>query len=175
MPIRRFENKSPTLAENVFVDETALVLGDVCLGIDVSVWPMAVLRGDVNFIRVGARTNIQDGSVCHVTHANSTHANGFSLVIGEDVTVGHKTILHGCTIGNRVLIGMGSIIMDGAIIPDEVMLGAGCLVSPGKILESGFLYVGSPVKKIRPLSTEEKTYLTYSATHYVNLKNRHKI
>lgn len=173
MTIRDFQKQSPTLAENVFVDETALVIGRVTLGADVSVWPMTVLRGDVNIIHIGARTNIQDGSVCHVTSPSHTYPNGFSLKVGEDVTVGHKVILHGCTIGNRVLIGMGAIVMDGAVIPDEVMLGAGCLVSPGKILESGFLYIGSPAKKSRELTQSERDFFIHSAKHYVELKNKH--
>jgi carbonic anhydrase/acetyltransferase-like protein (isoleucine patch superfamily) len=173
MTIRAFQKQLPTLAENVFVDETALVIGRITLGADVSVWPMTVMRGDVNHICIGARTNIQDGSVCHVTSPTATYPNGFSLSIGEDVTIGHKVILHGCTIDNRVLVGMGAIVMDGAIIPDDVMLAAGCLVSPGKVLESGFLYVGSPAKKSRELTENEKAFLIHSAKHYVGLKNKH--
>jgi carbonic anhydrase/acetyltransferase-like protein (isoleucine patch superfamily) len=173
MTIRAFQKQLPTLAENVFIDETALVIGRVTLGADVSVWPMTVMRGDVNNISIGARTNIQDGSVCHVTSPNNTHPNGFSLNVGEDVTVGHKVILHGCTIGSRVLVGMGAIVMDGVVIPDDVMLAAGCLVSPGKVLESGFLYVGSPAKKSRELTENEKAFLIHSAKHYVGLKNKH--
>ena len=175
MTIRDFQNSSPTLAEHVFVDETALVLGQVTLGADSSVWPMTVIRGDVNTIHIGERTNIQDGSVCHVSHATAAQPNGFALTIGNDVTVGHKAILHGCIIGNRVLIGMGAIIMDGAVIPDDVILAAGCLVPPNKKLEGGFLYVGSPVKKSRELTQQEKDYFIYSAKHYVALKNKHLI
>ena len=122
-------------------------------------WPLTVIRGDMHRIRIGARTSIQDGSVLHITHAGPFNPDGYPLTIGDDVTVGHKVILHGCTIGNRVLVGMGAIVMDGAVVEDEVVIGAGSLVPPGKRLESGYLYVGSPVKQARPLSDKEKAYL----------------
>lgn len=169
--IRSYLNLSPSINDNVFIDETATVIGDVCLSKDVSVWPMVVIRGDVNYISIGVRSNIQDGSVLHVSHASTENTEGFPLIIGNDVTVGHKAMLHGCIIGNRVLVGMGSILLDGAIIEDDVIIGAGSLVPPGKRLESGFLYLGSPVKKIRPLSLAEIDALIYSANNYVKWKN----
>lgn len=169
--IRHYLNITPSIAKDVFIDETATLIGDVRLGKDVSIWPMVVARGDVHYISIGERTNIQDGSVLHVTHISSKDPEGFPLIIGNDVTVGHKAMLHGCTIGNRVLVGMGSILLDGAIIEDDVMIGAGSLVSPGKKLESGFLYLGSPVKKIRPLTSAEIDGLLYSANNYVKWKN----
>lgn len=169
--VRNYLNLSPSINKGVFIDDTATVIGDVRLGKDVSVWPMAVIRGDVNYISVGMRSNIQDGSVLHVSHASNDNADGFPLIIGDDVTVGHKAMLHGCVIGNRVLVGMGSILLDGAIIEDDVMIGAGSLVPPGKRLESGFLYLGSPVKKIRPLSPAEIDGLIYSANNYVKWKD----
>lgn len=171
--IRDFEGISPQLGEGVFVDETALVLGDVVLGDAVSVWPMSVLRGDVNAIRIGARTNIQDNSVLHVTHDGPYTPGGVALVVGEDVTVGHRVILHACDIGNRCLIGMGAVVMDKAVIEDEVLLGAGSLVPPGKRLKAGHLYRGSPAEQVRPLSEQERASLLYSAEHYVRIKNRH--
>lgn len=173
MTIRSFMEHTPSLDEGVFVDATALVLGRVTLGADVSVWPMSVIRGDVHDISIGARTNIQDGSVLHNTSPDSFPPDGFPLQVGEDVTVGHKVVLHGCRIGNRVLVGMGSIILDGAVIEDEVILGAGSVVSPGKTLESGGLYLGSPARRVRDLRPEELEFLRYSAGHYVKLKNRH--
>lgn len=127
------------------MDASAVVIGDVKTGDDCSIWPMTVVRGDMHKIRIGDRCSIQDGSVLHITHA-SDYNPGVILVIGDDVTVGHKALLHGCTIGSRVLVGMGCIIMDGAVVEDEVIVAAGCLVPPGKTLESGYLYVGSPAK-----------------------------
>jgi carbonic anhydrase/acetyltransferase-like protein (isoleucine patch superfamily) len=171
--IRTYQNKTPVLGNRAFVDATAVVIGDVELGMDSSVWPLTVLRGDMHCIRIGARTSIQDGSVLHITHAGPFNPDGYPLIVGDDVTVGHKVTLHGCTIGNRVLVGMGSIVMDGAIVEDEVIIGAGSLVPPGKRLESGFLYVGSPVKQARPLTEKEQGFFTYSANNYVKLKDQY--
>ena len=173
--IRRFEAFDPILEAGAWVDEMALVVGEVTLGPDSSVWPMSVVRGDVNFIRIGARTNIQDGSVLHVTHHGEHAPGGKPLIVGDDVTVGHKVTLHACTVGNRCLIGMGAIVLDGAQIPDETMVGAGSLVPPNKVLDAGYLWLGSPVRRARALTDKEKAYLKYSAEHYVRLKNRHAV
>lgn len=173
MPVNSFAQKSPQLGESTFIHETAVVIGNVTLGDDVSVWPLTAIRGDIHSIRIGDRSNIQDGSVIHVTHASDFNPGGYPVVIGNDVTVGHKVTLHGCTIGNHCLIGMGSIVMDGVVVEDRVVIGAGSLVPPGKTLESGFLYVGSPVKKARPINQKEDDFLTYSAQNYVRLKNRY--
>lgn len=171
--IRSFEGKAPQLAAGVFVDEMALVSGDVTIGEDASVWPMAVVRGDVNRIVIGARTNIQDNSVLHVTHDGPYTPGGVALVVGDDVTVGHNVILHACTVGNRCLIGMGAIVMDKAVLEDEVFIAAGALVAPGKRLRGGYLYRGNPAVEARPLTKDELDNLRYSAQHYVRLKNRH--
>ena len=171
--IRVFNGITPTVAATAYIDDTALVLGSVVVGDDSSLWPMAVARGDVHTITIGRRTNIQDGSVLHVTQDNEFNPGGYPLVIGDDVTVGHNVTLHACTVEDLCLIGMGSTILDGAIIRSRVMVGAGSLVTPGKELESGYLYLGSPAKKIRPLSERELAYLPFSADHYVKLKNRH--
>ena len=173
MSIRPYTAINPVIGRRVYIDESAVVIGKVTLGDDASLWPLTVARGDVNSIRIGARTNIQDLSMLHVTHDGPYSPGGFALTVGEDVTVGHKCLLHACTVGDRCLIGMGSIVMDGAVMEDEVLLGAGSLVSPGKRLESGHLYRGSPVKKIRPLSDTEREMLRYSAAHYVRLKDRY--
>ena len=133
----------------MFVDASAVVIGDVEIGSDSSVWPLVTIRGDMHRIRIGARTSIRDGSVLHITHAGPFNADGFPLTIGDEVTVGHKVLLHGCTIGSRIPVGMGSIVMDGAVIEDEVILGAGSVVPPGKVLASGHLYVGSPARRTR--------------------------
>lgn len=173
MSIRKYQQHTPRLGERVFVDASAVVLGDVEIGDDSSVWPLTVIRGDMHRIRIGARSSIQDGSVLHITHAGPFNPDGYPLLIGDDVTVGHKVVLHGCTLGNRILVGMGSIVMDGAVVEDEVIIGAGSLVPPGKRLESGFLYVGSPVKQARPLTEKERSFFTYSAGNYVRLKDQH--
>lgn len=173
MNIRTFAGFTPKLGHNVFIDPTALVLGDVVLGDQVSVWPMAVIRGDMHSIRVGARCSIQDGCVLHITHASKFYPEGFALTLGEDITVGHKAVLHGCTLGNRILVGMGAIVMDGAVVEDEVIIAAGALVPPGKQLAGGYVYAGNPVKQLRPLTPQEKEFFSYSAANYVNLAAKH--
>ncbi len=173
MAIRSYQQFTPLLGERVFVDASAVVLGDVEIGDDSSIWPLVVIRGDMHSIRIGERSSVQDGSVLHITHAGPFNPGGYPLNIGDDVTIGHKVTLHGCEVGNRVLIGMGSIVMDGVVIEDEVVLGAGSLVPPGKRLESGYLYVGSPAKQARPLSDKERSYFSYSAANYVRLKDQH--
>lgn len=175
MHVKPFGSKTPSVHASTFIHETATVIGEVTLAADVSIWPQTVVRGDIHRITIGQRTNVQDGSVLHVTHASNFNPGGFPLTIGDEVTVGHKVVLHGCSISNRCLIGMGSIVMDGAIVNDHVIIGAGSLVPPGKVLDSGYLYVGSPVKKIRPINEQETQFLTYSAKNYVRLKNNYLI
>lgn len=172
--IRSFEQTTPKIASSCYIDDNADVIGDVEIGENSSVWPMTVIRGDVNFIRIGHNSNIQDGSVLHVSHAGEYNPAGAALHIGNYVTVGHKVILHACTIGNDCLIGMGSIIMDDATVEDQVMVGAGTLVPPGKQLKTGYLYLGNPCKRVRKLSTQELSSLRYSAEHYVRVKNRYQ-
>ena len=172
--IRSYCGIDPTIPASAFVDETALVLGEVTLGEDVSIWPMAVLRGDVNRIEVGPRTNIQDATVVHVAHDGPFCPGGIPTQIGADVTVGHRAVVHACTVGDRVLVGMGAVIMDGASVGDDAIVGANALVPPGKVLEGGYLYVGSPVKAARPLTDREREHLRYSAAHYVRLAARHR-
>lgn len=171
--IRPYKALRPTLGSRVMIDSTSVVIGDVRIADNVGIWPLVVIRGDVNHVAIGARTNIQDGSVLHVTHKSSYNPEGNPLIIGEDVTVGHKVMLHGCTIGNRVLVGMGSILLDGVVVEEDVMIGAGSLVPQNKRLESGYLYLGSPVKQIRPLKESEREGLKYSASNYVKWKNEY--
>ena len=128
MTVRKFENFTPRIAATAYVDETALVIGDVSIADDVSLWPQVVVRGDVNSIVIGARTNIQDGSVLHVSHDSEFAPGGFALRIGADITVGHRAILHGCTVEDRCLIGMAATVMDGAIVRSGAIVGAGSLV-----------------------------------------------
>ena len=169
--LRPYKDLFPKQGDRVMIDSSSVVIGDVRLGDDVSIWPLVAIRGDVNYVAIGARTNIQDGSVLHVTHKSSYNPEGNPLIVGEEVTVGHKVMLHGCTIGNRVLVGMGSILLDGVVVEDDVMIGAGSLVPQNKRLESGFLYLGSPVKQIRPLTEAEIEGLKHSANNYVKWKN----
>ncbi|WP_375055970.1 gamma carbonic anhydrase family protein [Zobellella sp. DQSA1] len=171
--LNSYNGITPKLGKGVFVEKSAVLYGAIELGDDASIWPLVAARGDVNYIRIGARTNIQDGTVLHVTRKSSARPDGLPLIIGEDVTIGHKAMLHACTVGNRVLVGMGCIILDGAVVGDDVIIGAGSLVPPGKRLESGFLYVGSPVKQARPLTEAEKAFLPESADNYVRLKDEY--
>lgn len=173
MALRTYQNHTPNLGSRAFVDRSAVVIGDVQIGDDSSIWPLTVIRGDMHHIRIGARTSVQDGSVLHITHAGPFNPDGYPLLIGDDVTIGHQVLLHGCTLGNRILLGMGSIVMDGAVIEDEVIVGAGSLVPPGKRLASGFLYVGRPAQQVRPLTEKERAFFTYSAANYVRLKDQH--
>ncbi|MCQ8229266.1 gamma carbonic anhydrase family protein [Pantoea trifolii] len=171
--LRPYKNHFPQQGDRVMIDSSSVVVGEVQLADDVSIWSLVAIRGDVNKVMIGKRSNIQDGSVLHVTHKSTSNPEGYPLIVGEDVTVGHKAMLHGCTIGNRVLVGMGSILLDGVIVEDDVMIGAGSLVPPGKRLESGYLYLGSPVKQVRPLSEAEIAGLLYSSNNYVGWKNEY--
>lgn len=173
--IRSFLQSTPHIGDRAHIDATALVMGNVTLGDDCFILPMAVLRGDVNRIVIGDRTNIQDNSVCHVNHEGSPYAAGSELLIGDDVTVGHRVILHGCTVQSRCLIGMGSIIMDGAVIKSDAIIAAGSVIPRGKIIDGGYLWMGAPVRQIRCLTDEEKASIVYSAQHYVALKDKHRL
>ena len=173
MTIRRFEDFIPDIAESAFVDESAVVTGNVVIGADSSVWPMCSVRGDIHSIRIGERSNIQDGCILHVTHDSEFAPGGNSLSVGNDVTVGHNVVLHACSVEDLCLVGMGSVVLDGSVIQQGAMVGAGSLVPPGKVLEGGYLWLGSPVKRVRELTGKERAFLRYSAGHYVELKNRH--
>jgi carbonic anhydrase/acetyltransferase-like protein (isoleucine patch superfamily) len=173
MSIRPFQNIKPTIAPSAYTDPECSIIGDVHIGADSTIWPYSVVRGDVNHIRIGHSTSIQDGSILHVTHKSAHNPRGYPLIIGNQVTVGHRAILHGCTIGDRVLVGMGSTVMDNVIVEDDVMIAANSLVTPGKHLVSGFLYAGSPARQKRPLTKQELASLTYMANNYVNLKTQY--
>jgi carbonic anhydrase/acetyltransferase-like protein (isoleucine patch superfamily) len=172
--IRPFRGLFPRIAEGVYVDDAALVIGDVSIGRDSSLWPQVVARGDINRIAIGARTNVQDGAVLHVSHAGPFNPEGAALVIGDDVTIGHRAVLHGCTVGDRCLIGMGAIVLDRAVLAPQVMVGAGALVTGGQVLDSGFLYLGQPARRVRPLTERELAYLDYAAAHYVELARHYR-
>jgi carbonic anhydrase/acetyltransferase-like protein (isoleucine patch superfamily) len=171
--IRPWKGTLPDIGQRVYIDRAAVVVGRVTLGDDCSVWPMAVIRGDINVVRIGARTSVQDGSVLHVTHDGPYFPGGYALTIGDDVTIGHRAVLHGCTVGNRCLIGMGSIVLDDVVIEDEVIIGAGAIVTPGTRCESRSLYVGTPARRARALTEREVGQLAYSAAWYVKVKDQY--
>lgn len=165
---RPFKDKSPIIHSSAFVAENAVIIGDVAIGADSSVWYNCVVRGDVNDIKIGARTNIQDGTVIHVSSTTQ------GTYIGDDVTVGHMALLHACTIGNRAFIGMKACVMDDAIVEDDAMVAAGALVTPGKKVPSRQLWGGSPAKYMRDLTAEELEFLKFSAERYVKLAKTYK-
>ena len=173
MTIRKFEQYTPQIAESAFVDESAVVTGNVVIGADSSVWPMCSVRGDIHSIRIGERTNIQDGCILHVSHDSEFAPGGNALSIGDDVTVGHNAVVHACTVENMCLIGIGAVLLDGSVVKTGAIVGAGSLVPPGKELAGGYIWLGSPVKQVRELTDKEKAFLEYSAGHYVDVKNRH--
>jgi carbonic anhydrase/acetyltransferase-like protein (isoleucine patch superfamily) len=173
MPVSSYLDTTPVIGDRVYLHPSCQVIGEVTIGDDSSIWCNTVLRGDVNSIVIGRGSNVQDLTMGHVSHKTPQKPQGSPLIIGDYVTVGHSVILHGCTIGNECLIGMGSIVMDDVVIPDHVMIGAGSLVSPGKTLEGGMLYMGRPAKAVRALTEEELAYLKYSAEHYMRVKNNY--
>ena len=170
MSIRTFQGKRPIYPDSAYVDTSAVLIGDVVLGEDVSIWPQSVVRGDVHSIRIGAGSNVQDGSILHVSHADK-YSPGYPLTIGRGVTIGHQAVVHACSVGDYCLVGIAAVIMDGAVLEDYVMLGAGAVVPPGRTLKSGHLYLGSPAKQARLLQEGEREFLEYSSHHYMELKN----
>jgi carbonic anhydrase/acetyltransferase-like protein (isoleucine patch superfamily) len=165
-----FRGTWPMIHETAWVAPSADVIGDVQIGADSSVWFQCVIRGDVHSIRVGERTNIQDHSMLHVTRVKSP------LSVGDDVTVGHRVTLHGCRIGNRVLVGMGAIVMDDAEIGDDCIVGAGALVTKGTKVPPGSMIFGAPARVVRPLTDEERAFVCASAENYIeDKKNYHGI
>lgn len=169
--IRSYHEYTPVIGERVYLDPSSVIVGQITIGDDSSIWPIVSARGDVNHMTIGKRTNIQDGTILHVTRQSQANPDGYPLVIGDEVTVGHHCMLHGCQLGNRILVGMSAVIMDNVIVEDDVIIGAGSLVPPGKRLESGYLYVGSPVQQKRPLNKGELNFLSQSADNYVALKD----
>ncbi|MDC8014278.1 gamma carbonic anhydrase family protein [Tahibacter soli] len=171
MSLRPYRGIHPVIADTAYIDPDAVVIGDVEVGADSSIWPCTVIRGDVHRIRIGARTNIQDGAIVHVTHDGPYTPGGFPTLIGDDVTIGHAAVIHACTIGDACLIGMHATVLDGAIVKKHGFVGAGAVVAPGKIVGEGELWLGNPARLARRLSDDEIERLYYSATKYVELKN----
>ncbi len=172
MNLRPYRGRYPRLGARVYIDPAASVIGDVEIGDDCSLWPGTVVRGDVNVVRIGARCNLQDGAIVHVSHAGPhSRMDGYATVIGDDVTIGHGAIIHACRIGNAALVGMGAIVMDGAVVEDNGYVGAGALVSPGKVVRSRELWLGNPARLVRVIDDAAVEGLLYSAAHYVRLKD----
>lgn len=167
MIIRSYDGKEPRLGQRVFVAENAAIIGDVEMGDDVSIWFATTVRGDVNQIRIGARTNVQDNCTIHVTH------NNWATVIGEDVTIGHGAIVHGCTVERGALVGMGSRVLDGAVIGESALVGAGALVPEGMKVPPRTLVLGVPARVVRPLKDDELEHLRRSAANYVQYKDKY--
>lgn len=161
-----FQGVTPTIGRDVFIADTARVIGDTHIGADSSVWYGATMRGDVHRIRVGEMTNIQENAVCHVT------TERWPLIVGSRVTVGHAAVIHGCTIQDECLIGMNATVLDGAVVETMSMVAAGSLVAPGKVVTSGWLWAGVPARPVRELTPEEKAYIGWSAPHYAGLARR---
>lgn len=172
--VKPFNSKYPVIHSDAFVSETAVIIGDVHIGSQSSIWYNVVIRGDVNSIAIGCRTNIQDSSLLHVTGKKKESHPGFMLFIGDNVTVGHRVTLHGCTIGNNAFIGMNAIVMDGVVIGEGAMVAAGSLVTEGTLIPPGTLWMGSPARLKRPLSHEEQIRAIELAESYVNLSIRYK-
>lgn len=171
MNIRPYREWTPEIGQGVFIDPAACVIGRVKIAEDASLWPGVVARGDVNWIAIGARSNIQDGTILHVASARLAGGDGIPLVIGEECTVGHAAVLHACTLGRRCLVGTGAIVLDGAVIGDEAIIGAGALVLSGTIIPPRTLWIGSPARQQRALEAREIAFLAESAAHYVALKD----
>jgi carbonic anhydrase/acetyltransferase-like protein (isoleucine patch superfamily) len=175
MAIESYRDHLPRLGRDVYVHPAATVIGDVELGDEVSVWPGVVIRGDVNHIRIGARSNVQDGSILHVSRPSTRNPGGAPLLVGRAVSVAHAVVLHGCAIGDECLIGMGSLVMDRAVLEPRVLLGAGSLVPEGAVLQSGWLYFGRPARAVRALDAGELEHFAVLAANYVRLAGDYRV
>lgn len=166
--VKPYNGIVPRIAEDVFLAEGSVVIGDVELGPGCSVWYGSIIRGDVNYIRLGARVNVQDGSVIHVVRRTNP------TIIGDDVTIGHRVVVHGCTIGNGALIGIGAIVLDGATVGEEAVVGAGAVVTPGTTVPPRTLVLGTPARVSRELSAQELSYNRETAANYCRLAEEHQ-
>jgi carbonic anhydrase/acetyltransferase-like protein (isoleucine patch superfamily) len=171
--IRSFHGFTPELPPTAYVDPAAHVIGHVHLGADASIWPAAVVRADMHPIRIGERTNVQDGALLHVTHDSQYTLGGFALTIGSDVTIGHGAVLHGCTVQDACLIGMHATIMDGTLVKRHALVGAGAVVTQGRVVGEGELWLGNPARCVRLLSSDEIQQIYYAARQYVKLKSQY--
>ena len=166
MSVEPYRAYHPQIAPSAYLHHTACVIGQVRIGEDSSIWPYCVLRGDVEAIDIGSGTNIQDGTIVHTTHAGPYTADGHATSVGNQVTIGHRCILHACTIEDLAFVGMNTTILDQAIIRSGAMIGANSLITSGQDIEGGYLWLGQPARKIRLLTSEEQAAIRYSAEHY---------
>jgi carbonic anhydrase/acetyltransferase-like protein (isoleucine patch superfamily) len=171
--IRSFHGLSPEVSPTAYIDPAAHVIGHVAVGHDSSIWPTAVVRGDAHRIRIGERTNVQDGALVLVTHDTQYTLGGFAVTIGSDVTIGHGAVLHGCTVQDACLIGMRATIMDGCLVKRHALVGAGAVVPQGRVVGDGELWIGNPARCVRLLSAEEIQQIYYVARQYVKLKSQY--
>lgn len=169
MPLYPYKDITPTIGDDVFVAPSASIIGDVEIGDQTNIWYGVTIRGDVNTVRIGKRTNIQDGTVCHVT------ANTGPLFIGSGVTIGHNATIHACTLEDGSFVGMGATVMDGAVVESGAMVAAGALVSPNKVVRKGEVWAGVPAKLFRPMTEDEVKYMPWSEKHYVELAKNYLI
>ena len=173
MSLISFGGRTPRIDPSAFVAPGAQLIGDVEIGAQASVWYNCVLRGDVNRIRIGARTNIQDGTVLHVDSPRPGHEEGEPTIIGEEVLIGHLAMVHGCILHDRAFVGLGAIVMDGCAIESDAMLAAGAMLTPGRTIPSGQLWAGRPAKYVRDLSAADLEGMRMGVAHYVELARMH--
>ena len=173
MTLLTYEGKTPRIDPTAFVAPGARLIGDIEIGPEASIWYNCVLRGDVNAIRIGARTNIQDGTVLHVDSPQAGHEAGYPTLIGEEVLIGHLAMVHGCILHDRAFVGLGAIVMDGCEIEGDAMLAAGAMLTPGKRIPAGQLWAGRPAKYVRELSAADIAGMRAGVAHYVELARRH--
>ena len=169
MPIYPYQEVYPTIDSSAFVHQDAVIIGDVHIGMYSSIWPGVVIRGDVNFVRIGSRTNIQDGSILHVTRPTKNNPQGTPLIIGDEVTIGHQVSLHACHLKNRSMVGIGAIVLDRVVLEEQAMVAAGSLVSPGKRIPAAELWIGSPARSVRLLRHDELAHHAETSQNYVRL------
>ena len=172
--IAAFNGKAPRIHDSAFIAPGTRIVGDVRIGPEASIWYNCVLRADVSRIVIGARSNVQDGSVIHCDEPMPGHPDGFPTIIGEDVLIGHLAMVHGCVLNDRAFVGLGAIVMDGCVVDSDAMLGAGALLPEGKHIGAGELWVGRPAKKVRDLSEEAIAGMRAGAAHYVENAKAHK-
>ncbi|MBF0424235.1 MAG: gamma carbonic anhydrase family protein [Magnetococcales bacterium] len=175
MPVYPYRGTFPEIHPTAFVHPDAVVIGDVHIGPDSSVWPGVVIRGDVNFIRIGARTSIQDGSVVHVSRPSEASPQGYPTLIGNDIVVGHKVVLHGCRLEDSCLIGIGAIVLDNASVGRDSIVGAGSLLTPGKDVPEGTMWMGSPARQLRTTSEAERQSIRATAENYRRLATQYRL
>ncbi|MEO5376548.1 MAG: gamma carbonic anhydrase family protein [Magnetococcus sp. DMHC-6] len=175
MSITSFNGILPRIDPTAFVHPDAIIIGDVHIGPESSIWPGVVIRGDVNFIRIGTRTNVQDGSILHVARVTTERPEGFPLILGDNITIGHNVVLHGCRVESGSMIAIGAIVLDGSVVGAGALLGAGSLATPGSKIGPGELWIGSPARLLRPLTEKERLGLEDTNKSYAKLAKQYQL